>query len=95
MGWGGETGGNPLFDNPPLFPQYPKAMPRVGKGHATYFWVIQYLKPIHFPIEPEHFFKIKNQTDLELIFLRKKIKFLGAISLPKKIPARDGLSRAG
>jgi hypothetical protein len=29
-----------------LDPPYPKAMPWVGTGHATYFWVIQYFKMI-------------------------------------------------
>jgi cytochrome b561 len=46
-------------------PPYPKAMPRVGTGHAKYFWVIQYLKMIKLPIEPKHFLKIKNQKDEE------------------------------
>jgi hypothetical protein len=40
-------------------------MPRVGTGHAKYFWVIQYLKMIKLPIEPKHFLKIKNQKDEE------------------------------
>jgi hypothetical protein len=43
----GEGGGNPFFENAPLCPPYPKAMSRVGKGNATYFWVIQYLKKRH------------------------------------------------
>jgi hypothetical protein len=30
-----------LLENPSLFPPYPEAMPWVGTGHATYFWVIQ------------------------------------------------------
>jgi hypothetical protein len=38
---GGEGGVNPLLENPSLFPPYPEAMPWVGTGHATYFWVIQ------------------------------------------------------
>jgi hypothetical protein len=30
---------NSLFNNFPLCSPFPKAMPRVETGHATYFWV--------------------------------------------------------
>lgn len=58
-----------LFKNPPLCPPYPKAVPRIGTGHGTYFWVIQNFKTMNLTTEERASAVLASRSDY-----KKKIK---------------------